>query len=102
MLNVVVTGLGAVTPLGLNLDEISDGLKIGKSGISTRLDWKERGFKVHMSGILPDFSNEFDKIRLSPRLKRSLCRRSKLALLSVMKALDSAPNCERRCKSRPL
>jgi len=92
MLNVVVTGLGAVTPLGLNLDEISDGLKIGKSGISTRLDWKERGFKVHMSGILPDFSNEFDKIRLSPRLKRSLCRRSKLALLSVMKALDSAPN----------
>ena len=31
---VVITGLGAVTPLGNNVDEFWDGLKNGKNGIS--------------------------------------------------------------------
>jgi nodulation protein E len=31
---VVVTGLGAVTPIGTNVDEFWAGLKAGKSGVS--------------------------------------------------------------------
>ena len=48
MRKVVVTGLGAVTPLGNNVEETWEGIKAGKSGIGliTKFDTTEYACKI--------------------------------------------------------
>ena len=41
MRRVVVTGLGIVSSIGNNRDEVTDSLKQGKSGISFAEDYRE-------------------------------------------------------------
>ncbi|WP_192988187.1 beta-ketoacyl-ACP synthase II [Carnobacterium mobile] len=55
MNRVVITGMGAVTPLGNTVDEFWDGLKAGKNGIApiTKFDATETGISV--AGELKDF-----------------------------------------------
>jgi 3-oxoacyl-[acyl-carrier-protein] synthase II len=55
---VVVTGLGAVTPLGLSMDESWAGMVAGKSGIGniTRFDSFNSKLGVHFAGELKGFS----------------------------------------------
>ena len=45
---VVVTGMGAITPLGHRVEELRCGLREGRSGIAplTRFDTKESSIKV--------------------------------------------------------
>lgn len=53
---VVVTGLGAVTPIGNNVDEFWKSVKEGKCGIGpiTRFDTSE--YKVHLAAEVKDFN----------------------------------------------
>ena len=53
---VVVTGLGAVTPIGNNVDEFWKSVKEGKCGIGpiTRFDSTE--YKVHLAAEVKDFN----------------------------------------------
>ena len=55
---VVVTGLGALTPLGLNVEESWNGIKEGKVGIDkiTLIDTSEHKAKV--AGELKNFNAE--------------------------------------------
>ena len=48
MKRVVVTGLGAVTPIGNNVADFWEGLKTGKNGIGmiTRFDVSESKYKL--------------------------------------------------------
>jgi len=50
MKNVVVTGMGIVSCIGNNLQEVLDSLKIGRSGISKNVEYEEMGFRSHISG----------------------------------------------------
>ena len=34
MRRVVITGLGVISPIGNNIDEVTDALKVGRSGIA--------------------------------------------------------------------
>ena len=47
---VVITGLGAITPIGNNVEEFWNGIKEGKCGIDeiTRFDTSD--FKVKLAG----------------------------------------------------
>jgi len=47
---VVVTGMGAITPIGLNVEEFWQGLAAGKSGIApiTRFDATDFRVKVEI------------------------------------------------------
>ena len=47
---VVITGIGAITPIGNNVEEFWNGLKEGKCGIAeiTAFDTTEQ--KVHLAG----------------------------------------------------
>ena len=47
---VVVTGIGIVSCIGNNKEEVLDSLKAGRSGISYCEDYAERGFRSHVHG----------------------------------------------------
>jgi len=59
---VVITGMGAVTPLGNSVDETWAGIKAGKSGIApiTRFDTSK--FQVKYAGEVKNF--DVSKYRL--------------------------------------
>ena len=50
MKSVVITGMGIVSCIGKDLQEVLDSLKKGKSGISKNVKYEEMGFRSHISG----------------------------------------------------
>ncbi|MDO5784968.1 MAG: beta-ketoacyl-ACP synthase II [Eubacteriales bacterium] len=55
MERVVITGLGAVTPLGNSVPEYWDGLKNGKNGIGRITAFDTQGHKASVAGEVRDF-----------------------------------------------
>ena len=66
MKNVVVTGMGIVSCIGSNLQEVLSNLREGKSGISKNLTYEEMGFRSHISGSV--------NINLSELIDRKILR----------------------------
>lgn len=52
MRRVVITGLGIVSSLGNNKNEVLASLKAGKSGISYQPEYAERGLRSHVAGSI--------------------------------------------------
>lgn len=62
MRRVVVTGLGIVSPIGNNADEVTAALKAGKSGIEHSPEMAEHGFRSQIAGTLKlDVKEHVDK-----------------------------------------
>ena len=62
MRRVVVTGLGIVSPIGNNADEVLTSLKAGKSGIEASPDMAEHGFRSQIAGTVKlDIKDHVDK-----------------------------------------
>jgi len=65
MRRVVVTGIGIVSSLGNNADEVEDSLRNGKSGIKFQEEYKERGLRSHVAGSIDiDFKEHIDRKQL--------------------------------------
>ena len=65
MRRVVVTGLGIVSSIGINADEVTSSLQKGKSGISFAPDYAEHGFRSQIHGMPDiDVSDRIDKRQL--------------------------------------
>ena len=58
MRKVVVTGLGAVTPIGNTISQMWDSIKAGKCGIDTITHYDIEGRKVTLAGEVKDFNPE--------------------------------------------
>ena len=58
MKRVVVTGLGAVTPLGNSVQEFWDNIVAGKSGVSTITKFDASKFKTNFAAEVKDFDPE--------------------------------------------
>lgn len=60
---VVITGLGAITPIGNNVDSFWEGIKLGKNGIDEISLFNAENLKVKMAAEVKDFdpSNFIDK-----------------------------------------
>lgn len=52
MKRVVVTGLGIVSSIGNNKQEVADSLREGRSGISFSQEYADLGFRSHVHGAL--------------------------------------------------
>ncbi len=62
MRRVVVTGLGIVSPIGNNADEVLTSLKAGKSGIEASPEMAEHGFRSQIAGTVKlDIKDHVDK-----------------------------------------
>ena len=53
---VVVTGLGAVTPLGNNVNDTWEGIKAGKSGVEKITLFDATNYKVQVAGEVKNFN----------------------------------------------
>ena len=86
MRRVVVTGLGIVSSIGNNAEEVTAALKAGKSGVSFAPEYAERGFRsqVHGKPAL-DPAEHIDK-----RLIRFMGDGAAFAYLSLQQAIADA------------
>jgi len=68
---VVITGLGAITPLGASVETYWDGLISGKSGIRTLTRFDHSIQDVHIGGECLDFEpSAFVDVRSAKRMDR--------------------------------
>ena len=84
---VVVTGLGAITPLGLTADEFWRNLLAGESGIGPMTLCDPTNYPCRIAGQADDF-NPTDYI--GNREARRMARFSQLAVAAAMQAVDNA------------
>jgi len=62
MRRVVVSGMGVVSCLGKNKEEVLVSLKEGRSGISFQPEYQEKGFRSHVAGSIDiDFGDYIDR-----------------------------------------
>mgnify|MGYP003318820774 CR=1 FL=1 len=84
---VVVTGLGALTPIGNNLDEFWTGLIKGKSGAASITYFDTEKFKTKFACELKDF----DPLNFMDRKEARKCDRfAQYALVSTDEAITDA------------
>ena len=86
MRRVVITGLGAITPLGLGAGAFFEALIAGRSGIR-KLDeaWSDSSMTRLVAPVVQDVDTSFSKLKLI-----SLDRVAKLALIATRQAVAQA------------
>lgn len=87
MRRVVVTGLGAVTPIGNNIEEFWTGLKEGKCGIDYITKCNTEELKVKIAGEVKDFD---PLMYMDKNLIRKTDDYVKFALASTAQAMEDA------------
>ena len=96
---VVVTGLGAITPLGLTGPETWGALLAGRSGIDRVTAFDTTKFSVKIGGEVKNFKPE-ERIGSSKEL-RHMDRSSKFAVAAALEAVQDADlNVEGECAER--
>lgn len=87
MRRVVITGIGIYSCLGQSIEEVTNSLKQGKSGIGYKEDRAELGYRSPLSGILPEPEL---KGLLHRRFRQNLSQEGAFAFLSTHEALNMA------------
>lgn len=84
---VVVTGMGAVTPIGNSVEEFWKGIKEGKCGIDNITTFDTTDFKVKLAAEVKDLNIEdyMDK-----RAARRLDRFSQLAMVAAKEVMEDS------------
>lgn len=89
---VVVTGLGAVTPIGNNVQEFWQGIRAGKVGIGPVTRFPAEEYKVKLAAEVKDFD---PKKYMEPKQARRMALFSQYAAAAAKEAfLDSGLNME--------
>jgi 3-oxoacyl-[acyl-carrier-protein] synthase II len=84
---VVVTGVGAVTPLGIGVDAFWSSLTAGRSGIRTIQHFDASNLDVRIAGEVPDFvPKDFIDFKAARRMDRF----AQFAVASARQAIEDA------------
>ncbi len=87
MRRVVVTGLGAITPIGNNVHEFTAGLKSGLTGAADITHFDATSFKTHFACEIKNFDlHQF----IDPREARRLDKFSQYALVAADEAMKDS------------
>jgi 3-oxoacyl-[acyl-carrier-protein] synthase II len=87
---VVVTGLGAVSPLGLGAEETWAGLCAGRCGIRRIAAFDPTGFPCELGGEVPAYRIQDRVPRTYRKAVKLMCRDIELAVMAAGEALASA------------
>ena len=84
---VVVTGMGAITPIGNTVEDFWASALEGKSGIDILTSFDHSAYPVHIAGEIKDFDPE---LYMDRRDARRMARFSQFAIASTAQALRQA------------
>ncbi len=84
---VVVTGLGAITPIGNSVEEFWNGLKAKKVGIGPITAFDTAEYKAKLAGEVKDFD---PKQYMDPKAARRMERFSQFAVAAVKEAMEDS------------
>lgn len=84
---VVITGIGAVTPVGLNAQESWNAVKAGKCGIGTIQSFDASALKVRLAAEVRDFD---PTVALDKKQASHMARFTQFAVVSAYEALKDA------------
>jgi len=87
MRKVVVTGMGAISPIGNTVEEFCAGLKAGKSGIGPITQFDTTGFDVTIAGEIKDFD---PTLWINKKEARKMSRFIQIAVAAATQALIEA------------
>lgn len=87
MKRVVITGLGIVSSLGNNKQEVKDSLFNGASGISFKQEYADRGMRSHVAG---DIKNLTVEELIDRKLLRFMAKGHAYAWLAMQQAIEDA------------
>lgn len=87
MRRVVVTGMGAVTPIGLSVEEYWNGLKEGKTGFGEVTYFDSSEFKAHMAAELKGFD---PKNYMDFKAAKRMAAFSQYAVAAAKEAMESS------------
>ena len=87
MRRVVITGLGAVTPIGNTLDETWEGIKAGKCGIGNITQFDCSDFKIQIAAEVKNFdASQF----MDKKDARKMARFTQFAVAAASQAIKDA------------
>lgn len=87
MRRVVVTGMGTITPIGLNVEAFWNSIKEGKTGFAPVSHFDTSGFKAHLAAEVKGFSaNEF----MDPKSARRMELFCQYAVAAAKEAIEDA------------
>lgn len=86
MRRVVVTGLGIVSSIGNNRQEVVDSLKAGRSGIVFAEDYHELGFRSHIHGPINIDQSQF----IDRKVKRFMGDGAAFNYIAMQQAIDDS------------
>ncbi|MDR1178018.1 MAG: beta-ketoacyl-ACP synthase II [Spirochaetaceae bacterium] len=84
---VVITGMGAISPIGNSASDFSSALRAGKSGIGTITSFDTTGFDVTIAGEVKDFD---PSLWIDKKDARKMARFSQFAAAAAAQALEQA------------
>jgi len=87
MQRAVITGLGAITPIGLTVEEFWTNLKAGVSGAGLVTTFDTTGFPVRIACEVKGFD---PKAYMDPKLVKRTCRATQFAIAASQMALADA------------
>jgi 3-oxoacyl-[acyl-carrier-protein] synthase-1 len=86
MRRVVITGLGVVSSLGNNKQEVTNSLREGKSGIEFIPEYKELGFRSHVAGTV----NIDTKALIDRKLRRFMGDSAAYNYIAMQEAVEDS------------
>lgn len=87
MRRVVVTGMGAITPIGLSVEEYWDGIKFGKTGFAEISYFDTTDYKVHVAAEVKDF---VAKDYMDPKAAKRMEKFSQYAVAAAKEAFSQS------------
>lgn len=96
---VVITGMGIYSCLGTSLEEVTESLRQGKSGIVFDEERKEFGFKSGLTGIVPQPNL---KPFLNRRQRITIGQETEFAYMATIEALKNANLSDEYVKSNEI
>ncbi|MBZ0135194.1 MAG: beta-ketoacyl-[acyl-carrier-protein] synthase family protein [Planctomycetes bacterium] len=84
---VFITGLAAVSCIGISLAEIEDGLRTGRSGVVLDEQRRELGFRSGLTGAVTGFD---PKERLDRKARKSMHESAQWCAFSALSAIEQA------------
>jgi 3-oxoacyl-[acyl-carrier-protein] synthase II len=87
---VVITGLGAISPLGLTVSDMWSGLCSGRCGISKITAFDAIGFPCQLAGQVPAYKIQDYVPKTYRKATKLMCRDIEMAVIAAREALVSS------------